>query len=318
MSEKAASIVVVGSANVDLIIRSGRLPRPGETVVGGEFVSAGGGKGANQALAARRLGAAVTFIGRVGQDAPGTSILEALSSEGIDRTWLSIDPGAPTGVALILVDRQGQNLISVASGANQCLSPDDVHAAAGAITRADVVVTQLEIPLETVRAALETARRDGRATILNPAPAGSLPDDLLPWVDWLTPNESEATALTGLEVTDSASAIRAARALLERGPRHVVITLGSRGAIMVDDQGIIEVPPFAVTAIDATAAGDAFTAGLAASLGAGRSPIDALTFASAAGSLACTRSGAQPSLPGRASVDALIRQQPNQWAHRAV
>lgn len=318
MSEKGASVVVVGSANVDMIIRSARLPHPGETVLGGEFVTAGGGKGANQAVAARRLGAAVAFIGRLGQDAPGTAVLTAFEAEGVDSAWIGIDPREPTGVALILVDFHGQNLISVAPGANQRLTPADVDLAAPAIESAAVLITQLEIPLETVQAALESAQQHGCITILNPAPAGPLPEAILRTVDWLTPNENEAAALTGLAVSDRDSAVRAAGQLLARGPRQIVITLGKLGAIMLDHQGVVDIPPFEVAAIDATAAGDAFSAALAVSLGRGFSPLDALTYASAAGSLACTRSGAQPSLPDRRAVDDLLRRQPERRARRRV
>lgn len=306
MDQDLAAVVVVGSVNVDMIVRSERLPRPGETVVGGEFVEAGGGKGANQALAAHRLGADVRFIARVGRDGPGETSLRRFRDEGLRTTWISTDPSAPTGVALILVDARGQNLISVASGANLRLSPGDVHRSRAAFDSARALLVQLEIPLETVEAAVEMARALGVTTLVNPAPARAVPDSLLHMVDWLTPNEVEAAALTGVNVVDLPSASRAAMGLLDRGVSNVVVTLGSRGAVWATSTGIVEIPSLPVEAVDSTAAGDAFSAALAVALARGESPRRALRYASAAGALATTRLGAQPSLPSRAEVEKLL------------
>lgn len=303
-------IVVVGSVNVDQIVRVDRLPGPGETVAGDDFVTAGGGKGANQAVAARRLGADVSFVARVGTDGSGTFARSALESEGIAARWIGVDPDYPTGVALIIVDRDGQNMIAVASGANLRVSPNDVRAAEEAFAAANVVITQLEIPLETVVTTLEMGRTRGLTTVLNPAPARVVPDDILGLADWLTPNEFEASALSGVEVRDLPSARQAAKALLRRGARRVVLTMGDRGALYVSSTGDhLDVPSFSVSAVDTTAAGDAFTAGLAVAIGRGLSTASALQYASACGALATTRSGAQPSLPREDSVQALLARQ---------
>ncbi len=304
MNEPSPNVVVVGAGNVDMVIRSERLPRPGETVVGTDFLTACGGKGANQAVAARRLGASVSFVGRVGADGPGRFALETYQAEGVETSWVTVDPEAPTGVALIFVDRTGQNLIGVAPGANVRLRPADVRAAEPAFARARVLVTELEIALDTVRAALEQGRTRGLITVLNPAPACPLPDDLLALADWLTPNETEAASLAGVDVP---TAVVAGRRLLERGARRVVVTLGRQGAVLVTPSDVLAVPAFAVEAVDATAAGDAFTAGLAVSLARGLAPREALTYACAAGALTTTRAGAQPSLPTASDVAALLR-----------
>jgi len=312
MSANAVVVVVVGSVNVDMIVRAERLPRPGETVVGGEFVSAGGGKGANQAMAAHRLGADVRFVGRVGRDAWGDAALAGFAAEGLPTTWVSVDSAAATGVALIMVDRGGQNLIAVSPGANHRLTRDALRAAEPAFVGAGVLLVQLEIPIETAWLALEMARAHGLATVLNPAPSCSLPDGLLRLVDWATPNEVEAVALTDLDVVDLHDAERAARSLLARGPSHVVVTLGDRGAVHVTGNGAEEISALSVQAVDATAAGDAFSAALAVGLARGLPPSEALRYASAAGACAATRPGAQPSLPTHAEVTALLARTPVQ------
>ena len=276
------------------------------TVIGGDCLTAGGGKGANQAIAIRRLGGMVSFVARIGDDDPGRRIESSLKAEGLDLAALTVDKQAPTGVALIMVDQSGQNMISVAPGANGRLSPNDVRQADTLIRRADVLVVQLEVPLDTVRAALEAARASGVMTVLNPAPARQVSSELLALVDWLTPNEFEASTLTGVAVADANDAIEAGRILLDRGAQNVVITLGSRGAIYLTKTAIERIDPFQVAAIDTVAAGDAFTGGLAVSLARRRSVGDSLAFASAAGALATTRRGAQPSLPTESDVDRLI------------
>ncbi len=306
MTQISPSILVVGSANVDFIVRSERLPRPGETVVGGELITAGGGKGANQAIAAQRLGARATLVARVGNDGPGQFALEAFRAEALDISHVTTDADSATGVALILVDRAGQNLISVASGANLLLTPTDIQNARIAFDGANALICQLEVPLESVQLALAQARERGIVTILNPAPARPVPDDILRLTDWITPNEFEASTLSDIPVTDAASARRAGHLLLDRGVGGVVVTLGDRGAVLVTPDLFEVRSAHAVQAIDATAAGDAFTAAFAVAIARGESPSAALAFANAAGALTTTRRGAQPSLPTSADVARLL------------
>jgi ribokinase len=296
------TILVVGSANTDLIVRARRLPAAGETVLGGDLATAAGGKGANQAVAAARLGEPVTFVARVGQDMFGQQTAAGLASEGLDLTYLVRDAAAPSGVALIVVDAAGQNLIAVAPGANGRLTPADVAAAQPAFERARVLLLQLEIPLETVLAAAQAGRAAGLTVIVNPAPAQGLPPELYGLVDYITPNEHEAAALTDGPASDPAAA---AEELLRRGVRRsVIITLGEAGALAATGPGRSErVPGFAVTAVDTTAAGDAFNGGLAVALARGEALPRAVRYAHAVAALSVTRAGAQPSLPTRAEVD---------------
>jgi ribokinase len=298
---KRPKIVVVGSSNTDMVVKAARIPAPGETVLGGAFVMAPGGKGANQAVAAARLGAEVTLVARLGADPLGDEAVAGYARDGILTDLVVRDPDRPTGVALILVDARGENSITVALGANEALSPDDVDRAADRIRAADAVVMQLEVPLVAVERAAALARAAGVPVILDPAPApdGGLPEALLRNVTCLKPNESEAERLTGIRVCDEVSAERAAIALRGLGPRTVVVTLGSRGAVLVDDAGARHVPAPRVAAIDTTAAGDAFTGALATAVGAGVAWDEAVRRAAAAGALAATRMGAQPSLPTR-------------------
>lgn len=306
---KTPHVVVVGSSNTDMVVKTAELPKPGETVVGGTFVMAAGGKGANQAVAAARLGAKTTFIAKVGDDLFGGQAVEGYQKEGIDTRWVLRDPARPTGVALILVDQRGENLISVASGANEALSPEDMDAAAEVLRSADIVVMQLETPLPTVCRAAEIAAAAGVPVILDPAPAPNhpLPDELLRHVTYLKPNESEAERLTGVAVTDVASAQAAADRLLAAGPRAVIVTLGPRGALVVEKAGAgTVIPAHVVSAVDTTAAGDAFSGALAVALARGEPLLDAARFAAVAGALAASRMGAQPSLPTEAEVRAAL------------
>lgn len=299
-------IVVVGSSNTDMIIKLERIPLPGETILGGEFVTAAGGKGANQAVAAARAGGQVTFVARVGRDMFGEQAVAGFVRDGIDVQYISRDETAPSGVALIFVAKDGENSIAVASGANGKLSPAAVSPAQAALAGASSVVMQLETPLETVQATAEAAARLGVPVILNPAPARPLPDALLRQVSILTPNETEAELLTGIPVADEVSAARAADALLERGVGTVVITLGARGALVAGG-GLRElVPGFPVQAVDTTAAGDVFNGALAVALGEGRPLLQAVRFAHAAAAISVTRLGAQPSAPGRAEIEAML------------
>jgi ribokinase len=301
-----ARITVAGSLNMDLVIHSPRIPQPGETIIGGDFQMAPGGKGANQAVAAARLGAQVWMVGRVGKDAFGQSLLNGLLADGVDHTYVTQDSETASGVASIVVDEAGQNSIVVASGANGRLSPADINAAKKVIIGADVLLLQLESPLETVLEAAQIAHAHGVTVILNPAPARPLPAELFPLVDVLIPNESETTLLTDMPVDDRNQAEVAATALRELGLNLVVLTLGKRGALLAQKGKTIRVPAFNVTPVDTTAAGDAFVGGFAVALAEGKSPVDAVRWANAAGALATTQPGAQPSLPTRHMVENLL------------
>jgi ribokinase len=301
----AHKIVVVGSSNTDMIIKLDRIPKPGETRLGGEFVTAAGGKGANQAVAAARAGGAVTFIARVGQDMFGERAVAGLVENGINVDHVQYDQ-SPSGVALIFVGADGENSIGVAGGANANLSPADVQKAKNAFDAADVVVMQLETPLATVQAAAELADAKGALVILNPAPAQSLPDKLLQKISILTPNESETELLTGVEVDDEASCSRAADILLGKGVETVIITLGSRGAFVASPTLRQLVTGFQVQQVDTTAAGDTFNGALAVALAEGMPMLDAVRFANAAGAVAVTRMGAQPSAPERKEIEELL------------
>jgi ribokinase len=307
---KTPNIVVVGSVNADMVVKSSRLPAPGETVTGGHFVLAPGGKGANQAVAAARLGARVRLVARVGQDLFGDQAIANFGREGIDTDSIVRDPEHHTGVALILVDDKGENLISVASGANHVLTPADVEAAGDVIRGADALLVQLECPLETVAAAARIATEAGVTVILDPAPAPAHPlsRDLLQHVHYLKPNEHEAEQLTGIAVRDESSARAAARKLLEGGAGTVIISLGAKGAFCASGQGEFLVPGVQVCAIDSTAAGDAFVGGLAYFLKVAHiSTYDAIHYANLVGALSTTRLGAQPSLPTRHELSRFIR-----------
>jgi ribokinase len=293
--------VVVGSVNTDLVVRGPRIPVPGETVTGGTFLRADGGKGANQAVAAARLGADVILVARVGTDDLGTDSVAGLRSEGIDVGHVTADPEHPTGVALIMVDRAGENSILVAPGANAHLGVEDVEAARSAIESADVLLTQLESPLEAVQHAVEIARAAGVTVMLNPAPARPLPESLLRSVHVLTPNRTEAALLSG--ESDPGAAADALRAM---GCDTVVVTLGAEGALLVSHAERVLLPGFSVVAEDTTAAGDAFSGGLAVALAEGEDLAGAVRRACAGGALAATTAGARPSLPDRASIDRLL------------
>jgi len=301
-----AHVAVVGSLNMDLVARAARIPQPGETVIGGEFRNVPGGKGANQAVAAARLGAQVSMVGRVGRDAFAGPLLDSLAADGIDHTFVIQDPHAATGVALIVVDDAGENSIVVASGANMRLSPTDVDAAETAIAGADALLLQLESPLETVTRAAELARAHGVTVILNPAPARPLPVELLALVDVLIPNESETALLTGMPVGDQAEAEAAAGALRTMGVGTVILTLGQRGALLAREGETVMCPAFDVTPVDTTAAGDAFVGGFAVALAEGRTLSEATRWGNGAGALATTKLGAQPSLPTRQELETLL------------
>jgi ribokinase len=301
-----AKIVVVGSLNMDLVVRSPRIPRPGETIIGHALHMLPGGKGANQAVAAARLGAQVALVGRVGGDAFALPLLDNLAANRVDRTCVTQDAGEATGVALIEVDDTGQNSIVVVSGANARLSPADVEAAEATIAAAQVLLLQLESPSDTVLRAAQVAHGHGVTVILNPAPARALSAELLRTVDVLIPNESETALLTGLPVDSLAQAKVAAQALLTGGVPTVVLTLGDRGALLAQPHALAHFPAFSVTPVDTTAAGDAFVGGFAVALAEGRSPEEAIRWGNATGALAATQLGAQPSLPDRPAALALL------------
>jgi ribokinase len=298
------SILVVGSANTDMIIKVERIPKPGETILGGEFASAAGGKGANQAVSAARAGGAVTFIARVGQDMFGDKAVAGFIADGINVDYIVRDRTSPSGVALIFVGQNGENSIAVASGSNARLAPADLKKSA--FSRAGVVVLQLETPLKTVEAAAKLAASAGARVILNPAPARALPDSLLRRVYLLTPNESEAELLTGIAVHNQAAAAKAADALLARGVENVIITLGARGAFIAGKHGRNLVKAYKVKAVDTTAAGDVFNGTLAVALAEGKTLTDAARFASAAAAISVTRLGAQTSAPTRKEIERLL------------
>ena len=304
--DRARRVLVVGSANVDFTVAVPRLPAVGETVTGGTLLVNHGGKGANQAVAARRLGAEVRFIACVGDDSSGRDIRAALGAEGIGVEGVGVTREAATGTALIVVDQAGRNQIAVAPGANWRLSLDHVRARADDFAWAQVVVCQLETSLETLAWTLEEARRRGVVTVLNPAPVRDGLPDIWRLVDYLTPNEGEAGRLTGTDVRDLRTAAAAAHALRTRGVGTAIVTLGAEGALAGTAQGEIHARALSVSVVDTTAAGDAFNGALAATVGGGDTLESALRFANAAAGLACTRRGAQPSLPTRAEVDRLL------------
>ncbi|MDZ4699412.1 MAG: ribokinase [Rhodothermales bacterium] len=299
-------IVVIGSVNMDLVVRAERLPGPGETVHGHSFMMAPGGKGGNQAVAASRLGGRVALIGCIGDDLFGQSLAVRLRAEGVDTASLLIAPGTASGVALIGVDAAGENAITVVAGANGTLSPADIEAREALIAAADAVLVQLEIPLETAACALRLARRHGVLSILDPAPAPRAPYPAgLFEADILTPNQAEAEALSGIRIVDASSAQEAARAVLGLGARAATITMGDRGTYVVSDR-CFHAAPIPVHAVDTTACGDAFAAGLAIALAQGRTIEEAVTWANAAGALAATRAGAQDAMPSWEEVDRLV------------
>jgi len=302
----APRVLVVGSANIDFTVATARLPRPGETVTGGTLLVSHGGKGANQAVAARRLGAEVRFVACLGEDASGYRLRAALEKEGIGVAGVSLTDRAATGTALIIVDAAGRNQIAVAPGANWELTVEMVERRVDDLAWAEIVMCQLETPVATVAWVLGEARRRGRLSLLNPAPMRDEARELVSLADYLTPNETEAERLSGVAVRDPASAAAAARALRTRGASTVIVTLGAQGALACTADGPVSIPALPVAVVDTTAAGDAFNASLAVALGEARALPDALRFASATAALACTRRGAQPSLPRRDEVEALL------------
>lgn len=303
MSSK--KIIVVGSCNTDMVIKADRLPVPGETILGGTFFMNPGGKGANQAVAASRMGGNVTFISKTGNDVFGKQSVVLYDSENINTDYIFSDPNHPSGVALITVDSNGENCIVVASGANASLSPSDINKAIDAIESSDLVLMQLEIPIETVEYVAEIANRKGIKVILNPAPARALSDELLTCLYIIIPNKVEAEILSGIKVTDSESARQAANIISARGVDNVVITLGSQGALIKERSTYDYVEAFKVDSVDTTAAGDVFCGSLCVGLSEGKSILDSVKLAARAAALTVTRMGAQSSIPYRTDLSSL-------------
>lgn len=296
---KSGKIVVVGSSNMDMVVKTDHIPVPGETVLSGSFFMNAGGKGANQAVAVARLGGEVVFISKLGNDLFGKQFSQLFSSEGIDTTHLRFDDERPSGVALITVDKAGENSIVVASGANAYLSDEDIMSALREIESAGIVLLQLEIPLPTVQYVIAYAAARQVKVILNPAPAATLPEEMLNKIDILTPNKTEAGMIAGMEVTDIESAGRAAKAICAMGVKHVVVTMGPLGAVICDGKNISLVKTREVETVDTTAAGDVFNGALAVALSEGKDLEAAVGFACEAAAISVTRLGAQSSIPHR-------------------
>ena len=295
-------IIVIGSSNTDMVVRSEHLPRPGESVIGGGFMMAGGGKGANQAVAVARMGHPVVFAAALGKDMFGDAAIASYQRFGIDTSYI-VRKDTPSGVALIMVDASAQNSISVALGANNCLSVEDVMPVLDTIEPGDIVLLQLEIPISTVDACVSVSEAKGARVVLNPAPAATVSKSTLSKLYLITPNQTEAQTLTGIEVTDENTAHLAAQELCKKGVERVVITMGREGAYLYQDGKGEIIPACKVAAVDTTAAGDVYNGALCAALAEGMSLADALKFATKASAISVTRVGAQPSIPSREEVD---------------
>jgi ribokinase len=306
MSEKNDKVLVVGSANMDLVVRCERFPHPGETIFGSAFAMFPGGKGANQAVCCAKLGGDVEFLGRMGKDVFCDRLSANMKREGVGLEHVLIDPSEPTGTALITVDCAGQNEIIVASGSNMKLRPEHILEHKDAFADVVIVLLQLEIPLDTVIQAAELAKLNSAVVVLNPAPARPLPDELLRLVDYLTPNETEAHLLTGVPVTDLVSAETAAGVLLGKGVRNVIVTMGSAGCLLVNATGKKAFPARRVQPVDTTAAGDAFNGALGHALAQGTTLDEAIVLANAVAAYAVTKPGAQTAMPTMAELDMFI------------
>lgn len=303
-------ITVVGSSNTDMIIKMDKIPAPGETVLGGEFTIAAGGKGANQAVAAARAGGQVSFVACVGDDMFGEQALEGFAKDSIHTEYVFKDKQHPSGCALIFVDKDGENSIAVASGANARLTPKHIDLAKDKIISSEILIMQLETPLDTIKYAAQLASDNGVMVILDPAPAQPLDENMLKHISILTPNESEAELLTGILVEDEKSADKAATYLLEKGIDTVLITLGFRGTFIATEKIRELITGFKVTAVDSTAAGDVFNGALAVSLSEKMPLLDAVRFANAAAALSVTKLGAQPSAPQCKEIEEFLKRNP--------
>lgn len=304
---KTSKILVIGSSNTDMVVRAKQLPRPGETVLGGKFVMVPGGKGANQAVSVARLGGNLTFVCKVGDDVFGKQTLALLEKEGIDTSYIFTDMEEASGVALITVDEKAENCIAVASGANANLTEDDIKSIEQVIDNADYILLQLEVPLETVEFVVRTAAGKGKKVVLNPAPAQSLSPELLADLYLVTPNETEAEMLSGVRITDERSACEAAKRLLGKGVEHVIITLGSSGALYAGADRMKLFPAYKVKALDTTAAGDVFNGALLVAMSEGCGWDESIRFAAKAAAISVTRLGAQSSVPNRSEVESFVQ-----------
>jgi ribokinase len=292
--------------NMDLVTRVARFPRPGETLTGYSFQTYPGGKGANQAVALARLGAAVSFVAARGDDVLGAQYEQTLTREGIARDSVAVVGGVSTGTATIVVNASGENFVLVVPGANASVTPELVQSHLAAINGSSIVLMQLEIPLESVIRGAQLARQSGVRVLLDPAPARDLPESLMQTIDILTPNETEAQLITGVDTRGTAGIRRAAETLLARGVGHVIVKAGDRGAFVCGPQGFTQVPAFAVKAVDTVAAGDSFNAGLAYALAEGVELVEAVRFANAVAGLSTTKEGAQSAMPSLAEVEAFM------------
>jgi len=295
-------IVVIGSTNMDMVVKASHIPVPGETVLGGAFLMNPGGKGANQAVTVARLGGEVSFISKVGNDVFGRQSSQTFVEEGIDTSGLLSDGSIPSGVALITVDQHGENSIVVASGANLNLSPEDVENSLATIPNISILLMQLEIPMETVKYAAQYASTHGIKVILNPAPANAYISELFQLIDIITPNYKEAEMLSGIVVNDIQSANEAAESIHRQGVKNVIITLGAKGAVLLNEAGFHVIPATKVDAVDTTAAGDVFNGALAVAIAEGKDMLTAIQFACQAASITVTRMGAQSSIPYRKEI----------------
>jgi ribokinase len=307
MGDRRRKVLVVGSANMDLVVRCDRFPDPGETIFGSAFATFPGGKGANQAVCCAKLGGEVDFMGRMGKDIFCDRLSANMKQEGVGLDHLLVDPMEPTGTALITVDSSGQNEIVVVSGSNMKLRPDDIFAHRAAFAEAAIVLLQLEIPLDTVMQAATLARQNSALVVLNPAPACALPEELFRVIDYITPNETEAGLLTGMTVADPLSAEEAAQRLLRRGVQNVIITMGAAGCLLVNSRQKSIFAARKVQAVDTTAAGDAFNGALAFGLAEGRGLEEAIVFANTVAAFAVTRLGAQSSMPTKKDLEVFTR-----------
>lgn len=297
-----SKILVIGSSNTDLVVKTDHIPEPGETVLGGDFMMTAGGKGANQAVAAARLGGDVAFIAKVGNDMFGKGSIENYKKEDMDISHILTDPEAPSGVALISVDSKAENCIVVAPGANNKLSKADIDAAKDLISSSEYILMQLEIPMDVIEYVADIAHRQGKKIILNPAPAAPLSKELISKLFLITPNKTESRQITGMKVETDEEVSKAADALLKMGAENVVITLGTKGSFIKNDSVCEMVPAVKVQAVDTTAAGDTFNGALCVALSEGKSLLEAVKFATKASSISVTRMGAQASIPYRKEI----------------
>lgn len=300
---KTGTIAVIGSSNTDMVVVTPEFPKPGETILGGEFLKNAGGKGANQAVAAARLGGKVSFIGKVGNDLLGEDAVSNIKKEGIDTSSVFVDENTASGIAQIMVNKEGENCIVVAPGANMKLDEKDIDRAGKQLDEADLVLMQLEIPLDTIIYTAKKAHYAGKKVILNPAPATKLPDELYRSLYMITPNESETELLTGIRVDDETSAAKAADFFTAKGVENVIITMGSRGAYIHSKEIKALIPAPKVTPVDTTAAGDCFNGALAVELARGHQLKDAVRYANRAAAITVTRRGAQSALPFRRELE---------------